>query len=316
MDIEDSITKQAAYWFATLQDENHSAAEEQAFKEWLASSEQHQAAWQQVALFSQTMTELDKKAAKSALTPHTRKTARSFSHVALFSSLLLIGLTLFTFWGRPPSGHYQTQIGETKQLELADGTQLWLNTNTSVDIVYSEQLRAIQLHQGEIWVRSGKEKNRSYRDLVVATEDGQLIALGTEFSVRYKSDFTVLNVFEGAVEIAPSDTRASTLIIPSGQQGRFDETHILEQGLSAEQASAAWVNGMLFANEQPLCDFIDELNRYRPEAIQCPESLNRYRLVGTYPLKKMANILLAIETSLPVSIQQNEQGQWQVRENL
>lgn len=316
MDIDDNVAKQAAYWFATLQDESHSTNDELEFQQWLASSQLHREAWNKVSSFSHSLAQLDQKATKHALTLSTLKRKEKLYRNALISCVLLIGVTAITYLSMTPTGTLQTQIGETKEFYLSDGTQLWLNTNTRVQIDYYKDIREIRLERGEIWLRTGHDNPASYKDLVVETTDGKLTALGTEFNVHYQPDFTELNVFEGAVEISPADIGTSKLVVPAGQQGRFDETEIIEQGLKAEHANVAWMNGILLANDQPLCEFIDELNRYRQQAIQCSTSLNHYNIVGTYPLQNMTNILSAIEASLPVVIQQNEQGQWQVSENL
>ncbi len=315
MPIDDRIAKQAAYWFATLHDENRSVDDEQEFQQWLASDSRHREAWHKLSNFSQALSVLDRDATKHALTFSASTKNDKLPRNVLMSCALLLGVVATVYVNQPPSGLLQTQIGETKEFQLPDETQLWLNTDTRVQVNYHQNVREIRLEHGEIWLRTGHDKTIPYQDLVVETADGQLKALGTKFSVHYQPDFTVLNVFEGAVEITPADISASKSIVPAGQQGRFDDTQVLEQGLHAEPASSAWVQGVLLANDQPLCDFIEQLNRYRQQAIQCSASLNHYHLVGAYPLQNLANILVAIETSLPVHIHRNEHGLWQVSEN-
>jgi transmembrane sensor len=48
-----------------------------------------------------------------------------------------------------PSTPYSTAVGETRQITLADGTRVTLNTNTRLYVSFSQRAREVMLERGE-----------------------------------------------------------------------------------------------------------------------------------------------------------------------
>ncbi len=74
---------------------------------------------------------------------------------------------------------------------------------------------------------------------MVQTVHGQLLALGTRFSVRQLADETLLEVYEGAVQVRPESTSVAAVenIIRAGQQVRFTRERL---GLVGRCVKPAW----------------------------------------------------------------------------
>ena len=75
-----------------------------------------------------------------------------------------------------------------QQVQLADGSQLWLNTNTVVNIDFTHQQRSVWFRSGEIYIETSKTNHTA--PLVVHTSMGTVRALGTRFGVRHYSGIT------------------------------------------------------------------------------------------------------------------------------
>jgi transmembrane sensor len=71
---------------------------------------------------------------------------------------------------------YRTAIGEQREIILADGTRLWLNTASAINVYFNARERRIQLVTGEIFIATAKDTRRPFQ---VDTAQGQLRALGT-----------------------------------------------------------------------------------------------------------------------------------------
>ena len=315
--LEDEVLQQASQWFAILQSEDVSAKEQQKWRDWLSLDPTHQLAWEQIeaiqAGFNQAANSLTSHYVLRRATPKSlaTKTTPIFS-IAVLLIVSLITLSVFTLYPvTSDKTQYQTAIGETRQVTLADGTQLWLNTNSQVETLFSDNLRLITLLQGEVFISSGADTAYQHRPLVVDTEDGRLTALGTRFNVQYDNQKTTLSVFEGAVKTEPRHQTTST-ITPAGKQTLFNQQTILKDTLPVEPIKEAWNKGILLANDMPLCEFIAEINRYQEPVIICPDELNTFRLMGSYPINNIPRVLTAVEKSLPVHIWQVNKKVWRI----
>ena len=80
---------------------------------------------------------------------------------------------------------YETAIGEQSTVHLTDGTQLVLNTNSLVEVHYTNRDRLIRLERGEIHVQVAHDKARS---LSVIAGDTIVRAVGTAFSLEIASN--------------------------------------------------------------------------------------------------------------------------------
>ncbi|WP_341644798.1 DUF4880 domain-containing protein [Thauera sp. SDU_THAU2] len=155
------VLQQAAEWFAVLGAPAVSPAQRQAWQAWRDADARHQAAWQQVENICGAFSHLptaDKAGARRALdTASERQLTRRRAAKML---LLLCGTgtlgwtavrhTPWATW----NAEYKTATGERRQVMLADGGGIWLNSASAIDVDYSGSLRRIHLHAGEILIQT------------------------------------------------------------------------------------------------------------------------------------------------------------------
>ena len=177
-----------------------------------------------------------------------------------------------------------------------------LNSNSAVNIAFSDHARRLQLVRGEILIDTGRDEAFAKpRPFQVATPHGVLQPLGTRFSVRLYDDRTRLDVFAGAVEIHPAQAAAPSLTVNAGNSAEFAGHTILASG-TADNDRIAWQDGMIVATRMRLADFLAELDRHRPGRLNCDPAVAALRLLGSYPLAEPDRILDALRSTLPVEI--------------
>lgn len=300
--------EQAAEWFAVLRSPAVSDAEVRRWQAWRDADASHRDAWARVETVSGAFERLpthDKPGARRALDAAAERQASRRRAMKMLSLLCGTGvlawgtarLAPWPEWGAA----YRTATGERRQVQLADGGGVWLNTASAMDVDYSPALRRVRLHGGEILVHTAPDDTLPARAFVVDTAQGRLRALGTRFAVRQMDAATAVAVFEGAVEVRPAAPGAAPLVVRAGEQTRF--TAIAGDPVApADSARQAWIRGRLLAENMRLADFIAELARYRPGHLGCAPEVADLRLVGAYDTADTDRVLAALEATLPVRV--------------
>lgn len=217
--------------------------------------------------------------------------------VKTLTLLLACGASLYAFDRRSPwrswTADYRTGVNQRRVLTLGDGTQLTLNTNSAVNVAYSDGQRRIQLVEGEIFIATGKDA--AQRPFFVGTPHGSLQALGTRFTVRLHDGYASAGVLEGAIAVL-ADDGSQRLVLHPGEGAHFDNDSHHRQALAPY--GGAWLDGMLVARDMRLADFLAELSRYSEVPLGCTTAIAGLRVSGSYPLADVDAILDAVSASL------------------
>lgn len=307
--IDLAIAMQAAEWLTTLMSGDTTPAEKTAWQQWRQAHPDHERAWQHIESVSGGLRELDGPASRKALlqSPISSSVSRRGS-LRLLAWVSAIGLT--GWFGarsdyapdlaRAALADLSTGVGERRELTLADGSRLHLNSGSAVNIRYTDTQRLLQLVRGEVFIATASETARPYRPFLVETAQGRAQALGTRYSVRQADGSTEVAVEEGAVRLMPRQGDGH-LLIRAGQGGGMTE-----QNTSPAHAVSpdiwAWRQGLLLADAMPLRDFLHELSRYRHGLLGCDDAVAGLRISGVFPLADLDAVLLSLPDSLPVDV--------------
>ena len=136
----------------------------------------------------------------------------------------------------------------------------------------------------------------------MVTRQGQLTALGTEFTVYQQDNVTQVAVQQHAVEVILANRPPEKRIVNAGESLRFSASEFGAIA-SEDDESAAWTQGVLSFSDKPLGEVIATLGRYRHGVLRCDPAVADLRLSGTFPLKNTDAILDVIARTLPVKIQ-------------
>jgi transmembrane sensor len=314
--IPPAIARQAVHWLLELQPGDTAAMEttRQQWQAWLAANPLHAQAWQRIAEVDGQLRGVPATVALQTLAapgmPRRHAVRLAVLLTAGTGGLLAarqtgLGAQAWQRWAADLS----TATGERRDAVLADGTHVWLNTASAVDVRYSATERLIVLRAGEILVQSAPDlapepTTGTARPLRVRTAEGLVRAIGTRFTVRQHEGLTEVGVLQGAVELQPAQGiqgPQGAVRLNAGEQGRFDATGATPaQPLHAH--ASAWSSGMLVADNQALGDFVAELGRHRTGMLRCKPEVAGLRVSGAYPLADTDRVLTALTLSLPVQI--------------
>jgi transmembrane sensor len=115
---------------------------------------------------------------------------------AIAASVVLLAASLTLI---PRGQTYETRLGESRVVTLPDGSVMTLNTDTNVNVRFSDAERLIELDHGEALFDVAHNKVRPF---VVLTDGARVRAVGTSFTVK-KLDGEPLAVMvsDGTVEL-------------------------------------------------------------------------------------------------------------------
>lgn len=286
-----AILADAVDWYVRLHDSHVDAATRTAWQAWYAADPRHAAAWARLEQLQGRLASAPGGAAQ------TLASARQDRRHALKALALVLGVGAVGWQGyraSPWSAEHSTRVGQRRLLALADGTRLDLNTDTRVDIRFDARQRLIHLHQGEILVQTAKDP----RPLSVRTAAGDIVALGTRFSVRQQDGASHVAVVAHAVEVRPTRV-AQVRRVDAGYSLGFSADH-LGPLLPLAPDALAWTRGMLVSVDWRLGDVVEELARYRPGYLGCSRQVAELRLSGAFNLDDTDIALASLEDALPV----------------
>lgn len=335
-------TEQASAWITRL-DKGLTADEELELGAWLSMSRENHCEFMEIAKLWDSMDGLSRLAAifpEPAEQPAPQSSARPGRSVVSgwkIAASLMIALGAGGLWltvDRAPTPSqvatvapspdaaktYATAIGEQASFELSDGTRLVLNTNSEVEVAFTDKNRLLRLERGEIHVTVAHDPSRK---LSVMVGNKIVQAIGTEFNVEITSDQSVeLVVTDGVVVIgvldAPTDglqqdqpillVDAGTMVA-AGQQviidpltARFEdvETEAIESEEIAVKLS--WREGNLIFRGESLEEAMSEVGRYTAvEFVFLDEASKKKRLTGFFKAGDVDGLLVALRKNFSIS---------------
>lgn len=310
--IDPQILDQAADWLMRLSATEVTDADREACLRWQQQHPDHVRAWARAELLMKKLGSLPPSLAIPALDrPENPNRRAMLNKLAILLAIAPIG------WGswrivesQGWTADYHTASGEKRELQLADGTQLTLNTSTSVDVKFDADKRFVWLRSGEILVQTAVDNALVSRPFIVGTQHGQLEALGTRFTVYQQKNVTQLAVLQGAVKVMPSETDLSQqIIVHAGEQIRFNR-YTVESLSPLDHAKTAWTQGMLLADKMPLGEFVRELARYRSGVVRCDPKIADLPVSGSFPVSDTDLALRMLVSTYPIQLTSVMQGYW------
>ena len=304
--VPDNATLQAAaQWFARLSAAPNDARMQARLGKWLDEDERHRLAWGYVERINERFGRLHQDADQAGQVLGSLRHARRSRRQVLGSLGALGGGLLFAWsswqrgWIDAPRAWlagYRTGLGEIRNERLSDGSQLWLNGSTALDVEFDARQRLLRLYGGELLIETGTDP----RPLRVQTRSGWLQPMGTRFSVQEHGPRTELHVFAGAVQVTCADSGQQTLV--RADQALAFDAHRAGPLFAAQPLREHWSQGLLSTEDMPLGQVIDILRGYRRGHLGIDPRLNDLRVFGTYPLNDSDRALAMLEKSLPIRV--------------
>ncbi|NQZ87652.1 MAG: FecR domain-containing protein [Colwellia sp.] len=285
---KEEIQEQACLWISRI-DRGCTKSEKKEIALWINQSNAHREILMKMASLWDDLSVLNELSALFPLENATKRTRHHFRKIAVAASVIfvaLLGGSLTTDFQIFPSLNqnqnvvqkFSTKVGKQAIFSLSDGTSIQLNTNSMIEVVYSERQRYVKLLQGEAKFDVAKDSTRPF---TVNAGEKSFTALGTIFNVQKDTNKDLeLLVTEGKVLISTSDefieyvthqTGSITLVnlpgvlVNSGEKAVINDNvlrPINKVTLVQVQRDLAWQQGMLIFEGEPLGKALKEISRY------------------------------------------------------
>ena len=211
---------------------------------------------------------------------------------------------------------YSTSIGETKEVVLADGSMITLNTNSRVQVDYDKARRQVSLVQGEALFDVAKNRKRPF---IVTAGDTQVRAVGTSFTVRLLPQQPVqVLVSEGVVEIKrPQVPQAPPVRLAANTMAVAPpEAPISTEPVAAPQVirTLAWREGRISFDNETLANAAREFSRYSDVQIRVPAELENQTITGLFVSTDPVGFARAAAISLNLHVEVSNREVWLRRE--
>jgi len=287
-----------AGWYAELQDEGLAADVWERFCLW-ERDPANAAAFREIEA---ALAVLDRS--RFARPKASRRTLKIFAWMGAAAAAAAIAFAALTL-APPKAGpmhaavqapqRHTTEIGEQREVRLADGTTVLLNTATQLEVAFTEAERRVRLVKGQALfdVQSGEVP------FTVDAGGRRTTALGTRFDVYLMRDGLAVTLVEGVVRVARAGTDEGSFLAP-GEQLRVSggEVRIVPVDTAAV---TGWQAGMLQFRDAPLGEVIAELNRYSDVQLRLDDAaLAGERLSGVFKAGDQELFLESLSIYLPV----------------
>jgi len=197
---------------------------------------------------------------------------------------------------------YTTGNGQRATITLADGSVVWLNVASRLDVPgdYTRGNRALRL-TGEALFQVA---HRDGTPLTVAAGGQVTQVLGTRFVVRHYADEarTVVAVQDGKVAVRATGALQSVSILSARQQAlvRDNGSATIE---SADPTQFSFTTGVLSFNDVPIREAMPSLERwYDVHLVLADRSLDRLRIVGGFRSGSVTDLMGVLELLFDVRV--------------
>lgn len=283
--------EQAADWLDQEQELNEQQQSE--LKQWLAVPE-NASAYQKMkgVMASDELTQALNHPAEQTVV-NIKRPLKVTSYLALAASVTCLGVLVYFMTSMQPEQLRDVPVAATSnvyQLELEsplaqrsskvliDGTQLHLNANSAVQIQQNSAQRHVTLTSGQVYFDVAKDATRPF---VIDVGQTKVTVLGTAFDIDYTTAHTTIRVYEGHVKVQAGQsielTAGQSLAISGDKLQIEDDAHL---GMLP-----SWRSGWLEADDLPLAQVVEKLQRYLPKPVALSSSeLADIPIVGRFSL--------------------------------
>ncbi|GLR70574.1 sensor [Agaribacter marinus] len=322
MMVMNNSEQQAVAWLTQLYKGEPSDLDKLNFVQWLKASKENAKAykkieqqWRDIALddapFLQTrsVNALNRQVEERTSTSAPVQKSQRYAWLGAAASILLVAIT-YIFW---PQEHlqpsiWQTSIGESKLVNLRDGSEVTLGAASAISVDMTDALRQVNLQYGTAYFDIKKDVNAPFE---VVANNAVISVVGTEFEVRVGKQNVRLIVAEGSVQLSNlADENMQNLgVLGAGDRVWVSENSQLTKDTVALDKIATWKDGRLTYVDTPLFVVIEDANRYRNMPIKIDsDSLKDMRITTSFNIEESEKLLTALTNHYEVQIKYASDG--------
>lgn len=223
---------------------------------------------------------------------------------ALALVVLLSGLWAYT--RSVETQVYATGIGEQRTVRLSDGSVVYLNALSQLQVRYSRKIRQVEMGEGDAIFQVAHEPGRPFRVRVGAAT---VEAIGTRFSVSRRGEEALVSMFEGEVRVDAENATGPAFTLTAGEQANIVAGQIRRTVDPDPARAVAWRERRLVFRDEPLPRIVEEFGRYSPRRIHLEGNAAReQRVTGTFDADDPEALVLFLEGLDGLSVERAEES--------
>jgi transmembrane sensor len=281
------IDSAAADWVARRDLQGLSAEEQAEFEAWLAADVRHLGAYGRAEAVLARLERLSRTALDIEMQDDGSQTGWSRRRVLLTGGAAA-GVAAAAGIAVIPKGVQKemlsTEIGQIREIVLADGSVVSLNTNSEIEVQFTNSARNISLLRGEALFDVVENRSRPF---VVSAGDTSVRAVGTSFTVSLlpQKPIQVL-VKEGVVELQRNNTPDAMPVRASANIRAIaaPDAPIVTVAMPEEKLARdlEWQYGRIALDNQTLADAAGEFARYSEVHIVVDPAISNRTVTGLF----------------------------------
>ncbi|WP_304064255.1 FecR domain-containing protein [Pedobacter glucosidilyticus] len=202
------------------------------------------------------------------------------------------GETVYNVIYTPKGGQYQ--------VELEDGTKVWLNAASSIRFptVFNDDKRVVEL-SGEAYFEVAKDKSKPFKVLVKdasAANKMDVEVLGTHFNIQaYHNEDFKTTLVEGAVKVS-NPLQKSFILSPGEQSSLSAKSENLTVSKANIKEALAWKNGLFIFNKEHITTIMSKIARWYDVEVVYEGNMDKKEFVGTISREEnLSEVLKTLE---------------------
>ncbi|WP_175653171.1 FecR family protein [Pseudomonas sp. Marseille-P9899] len=302
---KDPVWEAALDWLFRVQELPDDADLQQALLAWLTAAPEHQRAYRKAekvwGLSGTVMNNPDFECPLPAAAPATMaapaqlpsRRRRGWRRGAIGTAVAACALVVALLDWQGLGADYRSPTGEHREITLADGSVVELDSNSAIDVHFSADKRQVTLLRGQAFF---DVKSQPERPFEVDAETVSVTVTGTAFAVEVSPVSIDVSVARGSVKVADRRHPANaTEPLKPGQGLRFVREGGAVQSLQMPvEQIAAWRHWQMLAIDQPLSDVVARLRQYQPGLIVLNDAaLGERRITAALDLRSPKKALEA-----------------------
>jgi transmembrane sensor len=292
------VQAEAAAWLVRLQSDRRSAADEENFQTWTTADPSHAMAFEAVSGTWDITGALPREMrGRAPANPVTRRRA-----LITTAGVAIVAGSGFAWLRGTAAVAYQTAVGEQKHVILEDGSGIFLDTNSRVEVKFDRRLRAADLQYGRVNFRTVADP---WRPFIISASTSKIVSAASSLDIARDGTQVSVVVVQGAAEVerpnfpATNVVRGDRFLAVANEAGQCDRPNLAPL--------LAWQTGQAIFENGRLSDAVDEMNRYSTTKLTIVDSdTGELRVSGIYAVGDSLSFANSVSRLLPVKIVQEE----------
>lgn len=299
--MKQSIEDKAAF-FLSCKREGFSKEEEKEFKAWLEESSEHKKTFERLenleklyfSLSKNLKTKISEEIYQDIENRKILKKRRILQIAASF--IFFLSFSFFTIneyinFGIKHNFSTNTKI---KEIVLPDGSKVFLDAKTTLDIKYYKDKREVNIARGKAFFDVARDETKPF---VVNANMIKVEVLGTNFEVKNERDKIVVDVASGKVKVSKNQNGEfkSLAFLTKAKHLDFDKKNekLLIKNIDIKNISS-WKDGILFFQDTSLQKAINEFKKYHNIEVEIQKELKGYSISGSFYVQDLDKFLFAL----------------------